>query len=82
VTMPPPGIEILTSPAHGTASLRPGPSTVRNIREGEPDCTGHVFLGLAVWYVPEPGFRGTDRFDYLIVGLSALSHDTVIVEVK
>jgi hypothetical protein len=78
----PPGIEILNTPAHGKALLRPGSSTVRYIREGEPDCTGHVIPGLAVWYVPEPGFHGTDKFDYHVFGQSTISHDTVVVQVK
>jgi hypothetical protein len=78
----PPGVEILNSPAHGTASLRPGTSTVKYIREGTRDCTGHVFPGLGVWYVSEPGFHGTDKFDYNIIDQNVVSHDTVVIQVK
>lgn len=77
-----PTIEILTRPAHGKAELRPGQSTVRFVRSGEPDCTGKTFPGLSVWYVPDAGFRGTDKFDAKIIGTSKFSHDTYIIDVK
>ena len=60
----PPQIVIRTQPAHGSVLLRPGQSTVSVIREGAPNCTGHTYPGIGVWYVPAPGFRGADQFDY------------------
>jgi hypothetical protein len=78
----PPQIVLRTLPAHGTASLRPGPSTVAFIREGQPDCTGRTYQGLGVWYVPAPGFRGVDTFDWDVLDVRGTSHDTAVVEVK
>jgi hypothetical protein len=78
----PPQIALRTPPAHGTVSLRPGPSTVSQIREGMPDCTGRTYEGIGVWYAPAPGFRGVDQFDWTIVDASSTSHDSAIVEVK
>jgi hypothetical protein len=70
------------SPAHGSISLRPGPTTVTFVREGEADCTGKTYMGLGVWYVPSPGFRGVDQFDWDVIDSSSTSHDTAIVEVR
>jgi hypothetical protein len=78
----PPRIELRARPAHGTASLRPGSSTVRQIRDGEADCTGYTYPGTAVWYVSAPGFHGTDRFDWEIYGENGNSHDTAVIDVK
>ena len=78
----PPQIEFRTKPAHGTVSLRPAPSTVSVLREGAPDCTGHTYPGVAVWYVPSPDYRGPDQFDYSVITSRTLSHDTVIVDVR
>jgi hypothetical protein len=80
--MDPPRIVLRASPAHGTASLRPGPTTVTFVREGEADCTGKTYQGLGVWYVPAAGFRGIDQFDWDVIGSGRPSHDTAIVEVK
>ena len=79
---PPPQITLRMQPAHGSILLRPSPSTVSVIREGSPDCTGRTYPGIGVWYVPAPGFRGADQFDYNVVSLNSSSHDTVIVDVR
>jgi hypothetical protein len=80
---PPPTIKILTQPAHGKAELRPGPATVRFVRQGAPDCTGKVIPGLGVWYIPAPGFHGADKFDANITpGENGTSHDIYIIDVK
>jgi hypothetical protein len=78
----PPGIEILTPAARGTASLRPGQVTVRSVREGEPSCIGQTYPGLSIWYVAQPGFIGTDRFDWQVTGANSTSHDTAVIEVR
>jgi len=78
---PPPQIVLRTAPAHGTVSLRPGPTTVTFIREGEPDCTGHTYEGLGVWYVPDPGYHGVDQFGWDVIS-DKTSHDAVVVQVK
>jgi hypothetical protein len=61
---PPPAIKILTQPAHGKAELRPGPASVRFVRQGASDCTGKVIPGLGVWYIPAPGFHATNVARY------------------
>ncbi len=78
----PPQIVIHMQPAHGDILLRPAPSTVSVIREGAPDCTGRTYPGIGVWYVPAPGFRGADQFDYSVVKPNSSSHDTVVVVVR
>jgi hypothetical protein len=78
----PPQIALRTQPAHGTVTLRPGPSTVTNIREGAADCTGNTYQGLSIWYLPSPGFRGIDQFDWDVTDSKTTSHDTAVVEVK
>jgi hypothetical protein len=77
-----PRIVVRTQPAHGTVSLRAGPTTVSFIRAGEPDCTGHTYQGMGVWYLPAPGFTGTDKFDWDVIGSGNASHDTAVVEVR
>ncbi len=81
-SQPPPEIVLRTRPSHGTVTLRPGSSTVTNIREGSPDCTGNTYPGLSVWYLPSPGFRGVDQFDWDVVDTTTPSRDSAIVEVK
>lgn len=79
---PPPRIVLRTSPAHGTVSLRPGPTTVSRIRDGMPDCIGRTYQGLGVWYVPSPGFQGVDQFDWDVIGTKTESHDAAVVDVR
>lgn len=83
----PPGIVVLTAPAHGTVSIRPGPATIKMIREGSVDCTGHVFPGTAVWYTAAAGFHGADRFDFTVTNRPPARpvrsrHDMVLVTVR
>ncbi len=78
----PPQVILHTQPAHGSILLRPGPSTVSVIREGAPDCMGRTYQGVGVWYVPAPGFRGADQFDYSVINPNSSSHDTVVVDVR
>ncbi len=77
-----PQVVLRTKPAHGTVTVRPGNSTVANVRAGSPDCTGRTYQGTAVWYLPSPGFVGVDQFDWDVTDSKATSHDTAIVEVK
>lgn len=79
---PAPQIIVGTPPAHGTLSIRPGHSTVSIIRQGAADCTGRSYPGTSVWYLPAPGFRGEDRFDYTVQNVRTSGHDRVTVEVQ
>lgn len=63
--------------------MRPSDVTVSVLRVGAPDCTGHTFPGTAIWYMPQPGFRGVDQFTYDIVGRTdALHRDTAVIDVR
>jgi hypothetical protein len=79
---PVPGVEILTPPAHGKIELRPGQATVAFIRKGEADCTGKVFPAEEVWYTPEAGYRGADKFDLHVINRTYASHDTYVIDVN
>ncbi len=78
----PPKIVMRAAPAHGSVTLRPGPTTVTFVREGEPDCSGKTYQGLGVWYVPAPGYHGVDQFDWDVVDEKTSSHDTAVVQVR
>ena len=77
-----PQITLRIRPAHGTVAIRPGQSTVSVIREGAPDCTGKTYLGTAVFYTPEPGYRGSDQFDYDVLNKDNTAHDTAIISIE
>lgn len=79
---PDPRITIRTPPAHGTATVRPGTITIGPSRFGATDCSGRSLSGLGVWFVPEPGFRGTEQFDYEVQFTNGVAHDTAMVDVR
>ena len=79
---PAPQIAVLHPPAHGTVTIRPGESTVSEIREGASDCTGHTYQGTVVWYMPAPGYHGPDQFDYTVINLRSTAHDTIVADVR
>lgn len=79
---PDPGITILTKPAHGTASVRADTAVIGPSRFGAVDCSGRSLSGLGVWFTPEPGFAGTDQFEYQVQVSNGMAHDTAIVRVK
>ena len=78
----PPRISLRTQPSHGSVSLRPDPTNATQVREGWVDCTGKTYPGIAIWYLPAADFHGVDQFDWDVIGLSTLSHDAVVVQVK
>jgi hypothetical protein len=79
----PPRIVLLHPPAHGTASTRPGPSTIREVREGMSGaCAGMTVPGIHVWYTPAPGYHGTDQFDWNVISRGGTFHDTAVIEVR
>ncbi|MBV9784268.1 MAG: hypothetical protein JO264_10650 [Acidisphaera sp.] len=80
--MEPPQLVLRTAPAHGTVSFRPGPTRSTRLREGAPDCTGNIYPGLGVWYVPTPGFHGVDQFEWDVIGGTSISHDSAVVEIR
>jgi hypothetical protein len=76
----PPRVTIEIAPSHGTVTMRPGDSVVREFRQ--TDCTGHTIPGTAVFYLPEPGFHGSDRFKLVVALRNRTQVDTVIVDVQ
>jgi hypothetical protein len=78
----PPQIVVRTQPEHGTVRIEPRDSEVRFVREGGPDCTGHIIPGTRVIYVPQPGYRGPDRFEYDVLEMRTSRHDTAIIDVR
>jgi hypothetical protein len=79
----PPHIVLLHPPAHGTAATRPGPSTIREVREGtSAACVGMTVPGIHVWYTPAPGYHGTDQFDWNVISPAGTFHDTAVIEVR
>lgn len=63
-------IAIATAPASGKVETRPGDVVIGPNWVGAGDCQGKTLRGVNVFYVPAPGFTGTDRFA-LDVGYSA-----------
>lgn len=55
-------IALVESPAHGRIERRPGPVTVGDDRLGSKACRGATLDGIQVFYVPDDGFVGRDRF--------------------
>jgi hypothetical protein len=61
-------------------SFRKASSVVSESRSG--NCVGYTLPGIAVWYAPEPGFVGSDRFDYDVFFTASELHETATVDVQ
>jgi hypothetical protein len=61
-------IKVHTRPQHGKVTQQPGltPITFARFPEMVP-CLGKIINGLHVYYVPDPGFRGTDSFSIEVI---------------
>lgn len=57
-------VEIVEPPQHGRLSSREEAITINRVDYGSRRCLGHTVEGRAVYYEPQPGFVGTDRFYY------------------
>lgn len=79
---PDPRITLRTPPAHGTTAVRPDTVAIGPSRFGATDCSGRLLSGLGIWFVPEPGFSGSDQFDYDVQFTNGVAHDTAMIEVK
>ena len=62
-------IVVASAPSHGTVETRPGDVVVGPNWVGAARCEGKTLRGVQVFYVPTPGFTGTDHF-MLDVGYS------------
>lgn len=57
-------VKVVSKPAHGTLTPRPGvATTIGKNRVGNDDsCMGRAITGFQVDYKSDPGYRGTDSF--------------------
>ncbi len=62
-------IAVSSAPAGGKVETRPGNVVIGPNWVGGGHCEGTTLRGVEVFYVPAPGFTGTDRFS-LDVGYS------------
>ena len=70
-------ITVLTPPAHGSVTTRPDTVIAGASRFGAADCSGRPVAGMGVYYLPQPGFHGADRFDYDASFSNGTEHATV-----
>ena len=73
-------IAVATRPGHGQVETRPGDVVIGPNWVGGGHCEGTTLHGVNVYYVPAPGFTGTDRFS-LDVGYSSGRNVRAEVEV-
>ena len=55
-------IAVASAPSHGTVETRPGDVVVGPNWVGAARCEGTKLRGVQVFYLPAPGFTGTDHF--------------------
>ncbi len=77
-----PTIIVTTLPAHGTFSTRQETGPAGVTRVGSVDCSGRILPGLALYYTPEPGFRGSDQMKYTVGITGRALHDSAAITVK
>ena len=53
-------------PSHGTLSQRPESYMITSMRVGTVDCTGKIANGTALYFLPAPGFQGTDEVEFAV----------------
>jgi hypothetical protein len=75
-----PHIEVKGKPAHGSVTVRSASIVVTRSRSG--NCLGYTLPGLEVWYTPEAGFQGSDRFDYDVYYTKNMVHEAATVAVQ
>jgi hypothetical protein len=62
-------VAVVAPPQNGKVETRPGPVVVGTNWVGGVHCEGTKLQGVNVFYVPAPGYRGSDRFS-LDIGYS------------
>ena len=55
-------VAVVAAPQNGKVETRPGPVVVGTNWVGGGHCEGTTLQGVNVFYVPAPGYRGSDRF--------------------
>ena len=72
-------VKVVDAPAHGRVDKRPEPVAIGPNWVGRANCEGKTLEGITVYYVPEAGFTGTDRFS---IDVSYTTRRTVRAEVE
>jgi hypothetical protein len=75
-------IAVVHAPLHGRIESRPESFVAGGARVGATSCSSVKIQGVAVYYLPEELFRGTDTFTYEARGSggSLTFEDSVSVE--
>lgn len=60
-------ITVASAPTGGSVEMRPGDVVIGPNWVGAGQCAGTTLPGVQVFYVPAPGFTGTDRFSFDVV---------------
>jgi hypothetical protein len=62
----PPTITFNTKPAHGTVDIKPDRFIMgKGYKSGTVEsCAGTPVDGIAIWYTPAPGYKGTDQIGW------------------
>ena len=55
-------VTVVAPPQNGKVETRPGPVVIGPNWVGGGNCQGTTLQGVNVFYVPSPGFTGSDRF--------------------
>ena len=55
-------VSVVAPPQHGNVETRPGPVVIGPNWVGGGNCVGTTLQGVNVFYVPAPGFSGSDAF--------------------
>jgi hypothetical protein len=73
-----------TAPQHGTLAQRPDKWVIaESQRVGAIDCSGKTAQGIAVFYTPAPGYRGTDFVALSTqTEVSGLMSDSIAIRVE
>ena len=67
-------ITVVDAPAHGRVEQRPGVVTIGDNWVGDKSCAGARLDGVQVFYIPDDGYVGNDRFSF---DVGYASHRTV-----
>lgn len=59
-----PKATVLRQPEHGRVDMREGLFKATHILIGNSQCEGTTLNGRLIYYIPDPGFKGTDRLLY------------------
>ena len=71
-------VTVADAPLHGRIEQRPGVVTIGENWVGNKSCAGTKLDGVQVFYVPQDGFEGNDRFT---IDVRYASHKTVHAKV-